>query len=315
TDALAEAPEILEQDLPEDPEALAFLQYTSGSTSTPKGVMVTHANLMHNEAMIGQAFQQSADSVVVGWLPLYHDMGLIGNVLQPLHAGCRCVLMAPAAFLQRPRRWLEAVSRYGGTSEGTTSGGPSFAYELCVRRIPPEQREGLDLRSWRVAFNGAEPVRAETMARFAEAFAPCGFDPAAFYPCYGLAEATLFVSGGEAGSLPREEPVTGGRPLVSCGHVWGGQRIAIADPETGAEMPPGAEGEIWVAGPSVAAGYWRNPEATERDFRARLIGREEPFLRTGDLGVMVGEGAAGDLYVTGRIKDLVILRGRNHYPQ
>ncbi|HEX3526027.1 MAG TPA: amino acid adenylation domain-containing protein [Thermoanaerobaculia bacterium] len=316
TDTL-EAPDTLDEDLPEDPEALAFLQYTSGSTSTPKGVMVTHANLMHNEAAISEAFRQDESSVVVGWLPLYHDMGLIGNVLQPLHAGSRAVLMAPAAFLQRPRRWLEAISRH----RATTSGGPSFAYELCVRRIPPEQRAGLDLRSWRLAFNGAEPVRADTMERFAAAFAPCGFDPAAFYPCYGLAEATLFVSGGEAGRLPHTEPVvaTGGRPLVSCGHAWGGQRIAIADPETGVELPPGAEGEIWVAGPSVAAGYWRNPEATERDFRARLIGSDEPFLRTGDLGLMSGSmsgsEAAGDLYVTGRIKDLVILRGRNHYPQ
>ncbi|HEY2740296.1 MAG TPA: AMP-binding protein, partial [Thermoanaerobaculia bacterium] len=169
TDTL-EALDTLDEDLPEDPEALAFLQYTSGSTSTPKGVMVTHGNLMHNEAAISEAFRQDESSVVVGWLPLYHDMGLIGNVLQPLHAGSRAVLMAPAAFLQRPRRWLEAISRH----HATTSGGPSFAYELCVRRIPPEQREGLDLRSWRLAFNGAEPVRADTMERFAEAFAPCG---------------------------------------------------------------------------------------------------------------------------------------------
>jgi amino acid adenylation domain-containing protein len=286
-----------------EPESVAFLQYTSGSTAEPKGVMVTHANLLHNEAMIGEAFRQGPGSVVVGWLPLYHDMGLIGNVLQPLHAGGRCVLMSPVAFLQRPRRWLEAVSRYGGT----TSGGPNFAYDLCVRRIPPEQRAGLDLRSWRLAFNGAEPVRAETMARFAEAFAPCGFDPAAFYPCYGLAEATLFVSGGTAGTPPRVE----NGKLVSCGHAWGGQRIAIADPETGAALPPGIEGEVWVAGPSVAAGYWRNPEATERDFRARLASGEGPFLRTGDLGALVD----GELFVTGRLKDLIILRGRNLYPQ
>jgi amino acid adenylation domain-containing protein len=296
-----ETPEGL--DLPEpDPESIALLQYTSGSTATPKGVMVTHANLLHNEAMIGQAFRQDEGSVVVGWLPLYHDMGLIGNVLQPIHAGARCVLMSPTVFLQRPRRWLEAISRY----RGTTSGGPNFAYELCLRKIPPEQREGLDLSSWRVAFNGAEPVRAETLERFAEAFASCGFRREAFYPCYGLAEATLFVTGPH----PR-----GGGPgvkgRVSCGHAWNGQRIAIVDPETGAELPAGREGEIWISGPSVARGYWRNPEATERDFRARLASGEGPFLRTGDLGFLLD----GELYVTGRIKDLVILRGRNHYPQ
>ncbi|MFL6293612.1 MAG: amino acid adenylation domain-containing protein, partial [Thermoanaerobaculia bacterium] len=299
TDALsADAPELPDP----DPEAIAFLQYTSGSTSTPKGVMVTHANLVHNERMIGDAFAMDEDSVVVGWLPLYHDMGLIGNVLQPLHAGARCVLMSPVAFLQRPRRWLEAIHRY----RGTTSGGPNFAYELCVRKIPPAEREGLDLSSWRVAFNGAEPVRAHTLEAFTEAFAPCGFRASSFYPCYGLAEATLFVSGGDAGRAPRVED---GR--VSSGHGWDAQRIAIVHPETREELPPGSEGEVWIAGPSVAAGYWGNPEATERDFRARLATGQGPFLRTGDLGILSG----GELYVTGRIKDLIILRGRNHYPQ
>jgi len=299
TDALpAGAP-----DLPDpDPDAVAFLQYTSGSTSTPKGVMVTHANLVHNERMIGDAFAMDEDSVVVGWLPLYHDMGLIGNVLQPLHAGARCVLMSPVAFLQRPRRWLEAIHRY----RGTTSGGPNFAYELCVRKIPPVEREGLDLSSWRVAFNGAEPVRAHTLEAFAEAFAPRGFRASSFYPCYGLAEATLFVTGGDPGRAPRVE---GGR--VSNGHAWDAQRIAIVHPETREELPPGSEGEVWIAGPSVAAGYWGNPEATERDFRARLAMGQGPFLRTGDLGIL----HEGELYVTGRIKDLIILRGRNHYPQ
>ena len=294
-------------DLPEpDPESVAFLQYTSGSTAVPKGVMVTHANLVHNERMIGEAFAQDENSVVVGWLPLYHDMGLIGNVLQPLHAGARCVLMSPVSFLQRPLRWLEAISRY----RATTSGGPSFAYELCARRIPAAQREGLDLSSWRVAFNGAEPVRAATLERFVEAFAPCGFRAEAFYPCYGLAEATLFVTGGDAGRVPRVESFEDHRPRVSCGRAWGDLRVAVVDPELGVELPPGAEGEIWIGGPTVARGYWRNPEATERDFHARLADGEGPFLRTGDLGRM----GAGELYVTGRIKDLIILRGRNHYP-
>ncbi|HEX6900157.1 MAG TPA: AMP-binding protein, partial [Thermoanaerobaculia bacterium] len=285
-----------------DPQALAFLQYTSGSTADPKGVMVSHANLLHNERMIGAAFGMDEESVVVGWLPLYHDMGLIGNVLQPLHAGARCVLMSPVAFLQRPMRWLEAISRY----RGTTSGGPNFAYELCLRKADPEVLAGLDLSTWRVAFNGAEPVRASTLERFAAAFAPSGFHREAFHPCYGLAEATLFVAGGEPGMGPR---LAGSR--VSCGRPWMGQRLAIADPETGVELPPGAEGEVWIAGPSVARGYWKNDEATARDFNAFLETGEGPFLRTGDLGVLDG----GELYVTGRIKDLIILRGRNLYPQ
>ncbi len=292
-------------DLPEpDPEDVAFLQYTSGSTAAPKGVMVTHANLLHNERMIGQAFAMDETSVVVGWLPLYHDMGLIGNVLQPLAAGGRCVLMSPVAFLQRPLRWLEAISRF----RGTVSGGPNFAYELCLRKATPEALLGLDLTSWRVAFNGAEPVRAATLERFAAAFAPCGFRASSFYPCYGLAEATLFVTGGEPGRAPRVDAASG---RVSCGRPWLGQRLVVADAETGEERPAGGEGEIWLSGPSVARGYWRNPEATVHDFNAFLPSGEGPFLRTGDLGFLAG----GELYVTGRLKDLIILRGRNLYPQ
>ncbi len=307
-----------------DPGSLAFLQYTSGSTALPKGVRVTHANLVHNERMIAEAFGQDEGSVVVGWLPLYHDMGLIGNVLQPLWSGGRCVLMSPGAFLQRPRRWLEAITRY----RATTSGGPSFAYDLCVRRIGAGEREGLDLSSWRVAFNGAEPVRAETLERFAAAFAGCGFRREAFYPCYGLAEATLFVTGGERGrearvatvkaaALERHEvrPADGGegaRHLVSCGRPWQGQRLAVVDPETGRELPAGQVGEIWVSGPSVGDGYWGHPAETARDFGAALSGGgPERFLRTGDLGFVSG----GELFITGRLKDLIILRGRNLYPQ
>ncbi|HEX4496636.1 MAG TPA: amino acid adenylation domain-containing protein, partial [Thermoanaerobaculia bacterium] len=307
------------------PDDLAFLQYTSGSTALPKGVMVSHGNLVHNERMIGAAFAQDAGSVVVGWLPLYHDMGLIGNVLQPLASGGRCVLMAPVAFLQRPRRWLEAISRYGAT----TSGGPNFAYDLCVRRVPAGERAGLDLASWRVAYNGAEPVRAETLERFAEAFAPHGFRRESFYPCYGLAEATLFVAGGapgggfkvrevDAAALERHKaaPAAEGaatRSLVGSGGAWEGQRIAVVYPDTRAELPPGRIGEIWVSGPSVAQGYWRRPEQTAHDFQARLATAEAgpSFLRTGDLGFVLD----GELFVTGRLKDLVILRGRNHYPQ
>jgi amino acid adenylation domain-containing protein len=303
-----------------DPESVAFLQYTSGSTSTPKGVMVTHANLVHNEQLMSTAFEMDEESVVVGWLPLYHDMGLIGNVLQPLWCGGRCILMSPVAFLQRPRRWLEAVARY----RATTSGGPNFSYDLCTRKVGPEEREGLDLSSWRVAYNGAEPVRAETLERFATAFAPAGFRREAFYPCYGLAEATLFVTGGRVGEPPRigdfdaaalerHEVVEGdSRRLVSSGQSTE-QRLIIADPETGVALPEERVGEIWVSGPSVALGYWKRPEVTEREMRAVLAGEEEGprFLRTGDLGFL----RDGELFVTGRLKDLIIIRGRNHYPQ
>ncbi|HSF43369.1 MAG TPA: AMP-binding protein, partial [Thermoanaerobaculia bacterium] len=293
------------------PDAPAFLQYTSGSTSEPKGVVVTHGNLLHNEEAIRGAFGLSESSVVVGWLPLYHDMGLIGNVLQPLYAGAEAILMAPLSFLQRPALWLEAVSRY----RATTSGGPNFAYDLCVRKVSEEEKAALDLSGWTVAFNGAEPVRAETVERFAQAFAPCGFRREAFYPCYGLAEATLFVTGGAPGEPPVVRPVEaaspGSRPVVGCGRAAAGQTVRIVDPESRAPVAPGRVGEIWVSGPSVAAGYWDRPAETERTFGARLAGGEGPYLRTGDLGFL----ADGELFVTGRLKDLIILRGRNHYPQ
>ena len=289
------------------PSTLAFLQYTSGSTSTPKGVQVTHGNLLANERAIQRAFGQSEESVVVGWLPLYHDMGLIGNVLQPIWCGGTCVLMSPLSFLQRPRRWLEAVDRF----RGTTSGGPDFAYALCVRKVPPAEREGLDLSSWRVAFNGAEPVRAGTLDAFAEAFALCGFRRQAFFPCYGLAEATLFVSGGDPAAPPVVEALEG-TLRVGSGQAWPGERLAIVNPETGRPAPVGQEGEIWVAGPSVADGYWNRPEETGRTFGARLAETGEgPFLRTGDLGLL---RADGELFVTGRLKDLIVVRGRNLYP-
>ncbi|HSF42104.1 MAG TPA: amino acid adenylation domain-containing protein, partial [Thermoanaerobaculia bacterium] len=323
TDGLEPAPAGWEPAAPESDD-IAFLQYTSGSTSTPKGVMVSHGNLLHNQEMIRRAFGQDEDSVIVGWLPLYHDMGLIGNVLQPLYVGARCVLMSPHSFLQRPQRWLEAISRHGAT----TSGGPNFAYDLCARKVSPADLAGLDLSRWNVAFNGAEPVRPETLERFATTFAPAGFRREAFYPCYGLAEGTLFAAGGLCGRAPevrafeasaleqnRAVPVEAGpapaRRLVGCGHAWMEQEIAVVDPETGERCASGQVGEIWISGPSVARGYWGRAEETQRTFGAELPGSGRPFLRTGDLGVI----SEGELFVTGRLKDLIILRGRNLYPQ
>jgi amino acid adenylation domain-containing protein len=306
-------------------EALAFLQYTSGSTATPKGVMVSHANLLHNQSLLRAAFATSAETVVLGWLPLYHDMGLIGNVLHPLYVGAQCILMSPAAFMRRPLSWLEAISR----KRATTSGGPNFAYDLCVRRSTPAERATLDLTSWAVAFNGAEPVRRATLERFAEAFAPSGFRPEAFLPCYGLAEATLFVSGNKSAGTPAalrvdEEAIArdrvveadsgdeNARALVGCGRPAEGQRVVVVNPETGGPVSPDGVGEIWVAGASVARGYWGDPVETAATFEGYLRETGEgPFLRTGDLGFL----RDGQLFVTGRLKDLLIIRGLNHYPQ
>ncbi|HEX7331329.1 MAG TPA: amino acid adenylation domain-containing protein [Pyrinomonadaceae bacterium] len=298
---------------------LAFLQYTSGSVATPKGVMVSHGNLLSNEGMIQEAFAQTEESVIVGWLPLYHDMGLIGNVLQPVYSGSQCVLMSPVSFLQEPFRWLSAITRY----RATTSGGPNFAYDLCVRKIDPERRASLDLSSWKIAFNGAEPVRASSLNAFAEAFGPSGFRREAFRPCYGLAEATLLVSSNDAPSAKSvdsealqnnliTETAEGARWLVSCGRPAQGQQIHILRPETLAECAPGEIGEICVSGPNVTAGYWNRPDEIERSFQ-QLTPTDKPqsLLRTGDLGAFLD----GELFVTGRLKDLIIIRGRNHYPQ
>lgn len=306
-------------------DTLAFLQYTSGSTGTPKGVMVSHGNLLHNERLIQKAFEHTEQSIVVGWLPLFHDMGLIGNVLQPLYLGITCILMPPIAFLQSPVRWLQAISLY----KATTSGGPNFAYDLCVNKITPEQRATLDLSSWKVAFNGAEPVRAETIERFTRTFADCGFSAQAFYPCYGMAETTLIVSGGLITNLPvfqnvkktallknQVVPTTQengeAQTLVGCGQPLENLQLVIADPETLTSCSPEKVGEIWVSGLSVASGYWNQIEQTKHTFCAYLKDTGEgPFLRTGDLGFLY----SGELFITGRLKDLIIIRGRNHYPQ
>ena len=283
---------------------LAFLQYTSGSTGNPRGVMLTHANLLHNASLIAQIFEHTETDSYVSWLPMFHDMGLMVGVLQPLYAGIRAVVMSPVSFLQRPARWLEAISRY----RATTSGGPNFAYDLCARKVTADDISRLDLSSWTVAFNGAEPVRAETLERFATRFASCGFRRAAFFPCYGLAEATLVVTGGRKHSLP----VIKDKLMVGCGGALRDERVIIVDPETLTELEDGVVGEIWVSGPSVARGYWNRSQETHDTFNAYLSDTGEgPFLRTEDLGVI----EHGELYVTGRIKDLIIIRGLNHYPQ
>lgn len=305
-------------------EAIAFLQYTSGSTAAPKGVMVSHGNLMHNQAMMKESLKHGDDTVIVSWLPMYHDMGLIGNILAGMYNGAPCYLMAHTDFLQKPACWLKAISKY----RATFSGGPDFAYDLCVRKVHQEQRKGLDLSCWRTAFNGSEPVRAETLRRFADAFSPCGFRPEAFYPCYGLAEATLFVSGGVIGEAPAitafdkagleehraavSDRLQDGVTLVSSGKSCLNERIITVNPQTLTTCDEGQVGEIWVSNAAVAQGYWGSPELTDETFRARLSDTKEgPYLRTGDLGVIF----QGALYVTGRIKDLIIIRGRNHYPQ
>lgn len=304
-------------------DSLAMLQYTSGSTSTPKGVMLTHGNLLENLRLIERCFEHTPASQGVIWLPPYHDMGLIGGILQPLYAGFPVTLMAPITFLQSPIRWLRAISQ----TRATTSGGPNFAYELCASRITAEQRDMLDLSNWDVAFVGAEPIRPQTLERFAAVFEPCGFRREAFYPCYGLAEATLIVSGGLKASLPvvesfaadaleRHQAVAASdehqaRAMVGCGQAVADHRITIVDPQTLQPCASGTIGEIWVAGASVAQGYWGQPETTEQIFRARLSETESgPFLRTGDLGFI----RHGELFVTGRLKDLIIIRGKNYYP-
>jgi acyl-CoA synthetase (AMP-forming)/AMP-acid ligase II/1-acyl-sn-glycerol-3-phosphate acyltransferase/acyl carrier protein len=303
----------------------ALLQYTSGSTASPRGVRLTHANILHNQEMIREAFGHTPESVLVGWLPLYHDMGLIGNLLQPLYVGMRCILMSPFDVLARPARWLRAVSRY----RATTSGAPNSAYDRCARKIRPDELAGCDLSSWQVAFNGSEPVRADTLERFAAAFAPWGFHREALYPCYGLAEATLIVAGGSPGrppvvrwlaerpleegrAVPVESQAPGARQLVSSGRPLATLRLEIVDPETCQPLGPGRVGEIWLSGASVAAGYWSGKATAQGSFTGRLAGcGEGPFLRTGDLGFVLD----GELFVAGRLKDLIIVRGRNVHPQ
>ncbi len=331
TDHVAESPGRLEREA-EDSHSIAHLQYTSGSTGHPKGVIVSHANLMHNGHMIalcsGHYETAAAGICGVGWLPFQHDLGLVAGMLQAVYVGGPLVVMSPLTMLQRPFVWLEAISRY----RGYTSGGPNFAYDLCVRRLTNEERAALDLRCWGIAGLNAEPVRSATIDNFCEAFAVAGFRREAFYPSYGLAESTLMVTGGDRLQPPHVLSVSAAalagrnaeivssagsdapdvRTFVGCGHAWLDQQVLIVDPESRRLCAQRQIGEIWVSGPSVAGGYWNQPEATRETFQAYLADSgQSPFLRTGDLGFLDSD----ELFITGRLKDLLIIRGQNHYPQ
>ncbi|WP_416967604.1 fatty acyl-AMP ligase [Streptomyces sp. 4F14] len=307
---------------PTAPDTVAYLQYTSGSTGQPHGVVITHGNLLANQEAIRRALDTRPGDRIGGWLPLHHDMGLVGQLLHPLWLGGTSVMLPAETFVRHPVRWLEAVQRH----RITVSGAPDFAYDLCLRRVTDEQLAGLDLSGWRTAVSGGEPVRPETLRDFAARFGPAGFREEAFAACYGLAEATLLVSG-SGGSLPRRErtvdaealerhlwqaprPGHPARRLLSCGPASGCE-VRIVDPDTRAAVPDGAIGEIWVRGPGVARGYWRDLGETARVFAAATADGEGGFLRTGDLGTLDD----GHLYVTGRLKDVMVVAGRNLYPQ
>ncbi len=301
----------------------AFLQYTSGSTGTPKGVLVTHGNLLANLAQMEQAID-IPDAIVCTWLPAYHDMGLVGGIFQCWYSGRHNILMSPLSFFQQPLRWLRAIAEY----RATTIAAPDFAYDLCVRKIKPEERQGLDLSCLQVALSGAEPVRAATIDSFVAAFAECGVRQEIFRPCYGMAEATLFISAARRGAGPMvrnydsqqlalgravaaDQTVESATRLVGCGRTATDARVAIIDPSTGYELPAGQVGEIWVSGANVASQYWRQPDLSLATFHARTATGDGPFLRTGDLGFLDD----GELFISGRWKDLIIVNGRNYYPQ
>lgn len=309
---------------PPAPSDVAYLQYTSGSTSHPKGVMVTHGNLVYNCSYMAEVYGLSAASISVTWLPHFHDFGLVDGLLNPLFSGFPAVVLSPAQFARRPVAWLEAITRHGATHTGC----PNFGYDLCVRKVGPEQRAALNLGSWETAPTGGEPVRTRTLDEFSEYFAPSGFSPRTFVPAFGLAEATLMVTGGRKADqptvlhvdgfelergrvVPRPAGAEGSRPLVGCGFARRDMEVEIVDPQSRQVCADGGVGEIWVGGPTLAAGYWRQPDATELTFRATTADGRGPFMRTGDLGFLHGT----ELFVGGRLKDMIIIRGSNFYPQ
>ncbi|MBS9534141.1 fatty acyl-AMP ligase [Mycobacterium sp. M1] len=306
-----------------DADSPALIQYTSGSTRLPKGVVLTHRNLLHNVDTIHQAWNGDDTSIGVYWLPPHHDMGLIGGILEMLHLGCTTYLMSPTAFVKEPMRWLRLISG----RRGVITAAPNFAYQMCVDASTAQERAALDLSGLTTAMNGAEPVRASTLAAFADAFAPAGFRLGSFFPVYGLAEASLLVSGGSDSGMPGVRYVDRGAlgsdrvvdiaadapaatPLVGCGRPRGDQDVIIVDPVTFECCDVDEVGEIWVSGPSVAVGYWGRPEETEQTFAGRTADGAGPYLRTGDLGFL----CAGELFITGRVKDLVVIDGHHYYP-
>lgn len=309
-----------------DPDTLAFLQYTSGSTGQPKGVMVSHGNLIHNTEMFRKAFRLDETTPILSWLPFYHDMGLIGKILTSVYVGAVCYFMSPMDFLQRPKRWLELISKY----RIYYSGAPNFAYDSCHRKIKQEDLQTWDLSCWKVALNGAELIRSSTLKHFADRFAACGFREEALNPGYGLAENTLMVSVGEVEKKPvlcrldaealkqgrvEEAPPNAEGPtreVVGCGHLYFDQEVTIVDPDSRQTSPENRIGEVWVKGSSNAKGYWNRPNLTEKEFRAyRADKGDGPYLRTGDLGFKRG----AETFITGRIKELMVIRGHNYYPQ
>jgi acyl-CoA synthetase (AMP-forming)/AMP-acid ligase II len=307
------------------PGSLALLQYTSGSTEAPRGVRITHDNLLHNASLAAKVMGLSDETIGVSWLPLFHDMGLMAGMIGPLFSGFPCTLLPPANFVTKPITWLRMISRYGATH----SGGPNFAYDMCIESIDEEQAAELNLGTWRLAFNGSEMVRPDTLERFSDRFGKCGFRHEAFFPCFGLAEATLIVTGKKEGAprvigLGRDElqlrnkvvaapsGVEGKLRIVSCGGAVDGENVLIVDPDSCQECEEGQIGEVWVRGRSVAGGYWNKGDETARVFGGHLKGRsQERFLRTGDLGFI----DQGGLFFVGRLKDIILIRGVNHYPE
>ncbi|KAB8320629.1 fatty acyl-AMP ligase [Tolypothrix campylonemoides VB511288] len=307
-----------------DGSAIAFLQFTSGSTSLPKGVMITHSNCLNNLEMIVTMSQANSDSTSVSWLPHYHDLGLVAHLLHSLYSGGHCVLLAPATFASQPIQWLRAITKY----RAAYTGAPNFAYQLCVDKIQPSEQQTLDLSSLRMAINAAEPIIPQTIWDFCEKFADNGFKPHMFLPAYGMAEATVYISSGYVEQDPVFKAVdwvtlgkhniaqeatdsTKEKVFVGCGHPWLDQKIYIVDPDKNCVLPPNHVGEIWTTGSNVMAGYYNNPEATAKTL-VSLLNDDRTYLRTGDLGFVDDKG---ELYITGRIKDMIIVNGVNYYPQ